>query len=224
MKVEIDRNLYVDQLESAIGNGMIKIITGIRRCGKSYLLFNLFRRRLEQKGVDTEHIITIDLEDRRNFKLRDPDALLNYIDTKLTDSQIHYVLIDEIQHVKDFEDVLNSYLHRDNAEVFVTGSNSKLLSKDVITEFRGRGWEIRIHPLSFKELSNARPNIERRELLKEYLLYGGLPMTTIINRQLCQPIKNLRHFPLCSQVFHILRNGQIIFGNTRRCLHSREIA
>lgn len=144
-----ERKYYLDQLLRADGNGMIKVITGIRRCGKSYLLFNLFREKLLARGVSSDHIIQVNLEDRRNKKFRDPDCLLQYIDSQMKDSCKYYIMLDEVQLVKEFEDVLNSYLGIPNAEVYVTGSNAKFLSKDVITEFRGRGWEIRIHPLSF---------------------------------------------------------------------------
>lgn len=153
---------------------MIKIITGIRRCGKSFLLFNLFNNYLKSLGVDEGHIIKVDFEDRRNKALRDPDALLAYIDNKMIDEQMYYILLDEIQHVKEFEDVLNSYLKIKNADVYVTGSNSKFLSKDVITEFRGRGDEVRIAPFNFREFSSAYDG-SREKALEEYLTYGGLP-------------------------------------------------
>ena len=130
---------------------MIKIITGIRRCGKSYLLFQLFSSWLREQGVSDNHIIKIDLENRRNKALRDPDALLAHIDSLVKDDAMHYVMIDEIQLVNEFEDVLNSYLKVPNVDVYATGSNAKFLSKDVITTFRGRSFEIKVHPLSFKE-------------------------------------------------------------------------
>src|SRR5574344_1717701 len=169
-----ERKQYLQQLTSAEGNGMIKIITGIRRCGKSYLLFNIYKQHLLSKGVSADHIIEVNLEDRRNKKLRNPDELLEHIDSKMKDSDRYYILLDEIQLVSEFEDVLNSYLHIENAEVFVTGSNAKFLSQDVITEFRGRGWEIRVHPLSFAEYYN---NVggDKQETLENYYLYGGLP-------------------------------------------------
>lgn len=169
-----ERDQYLQQLTSAEGNGMIKIITGIRRCGKSFLLFNIYRQHLLSRGVASDHIIEINLEDRRNKKLRDPDALLEHIDSMITDNGIHYVLLDEIQLVPEFEDVLNSYLHTKNTEVFVTGSNAKFLSKDIVTEFRGRGWEIRMRPLSFAEYY-AGVGGEKQEALENYYLYGGLP-------------------------------------------------
>lgn len=169
-----ERKSYLKQLISAEGNGMIKIITGIRRCGKSFLLFDIFRKYLLERGVAKDHIIEVNLEDRRNKKLRDPDALLEYIDAQLIDKEKYYILLDEVQMVKEFEDVLNSYLHVDNAEVYVTGSNARFLSKDVITEFRGRGWEIRIHPLSFAEYYEVVGG-DKRQALETYYLYGGLP-------------------------------------------------
>ena len=169
-----ERKEYLNKLISADGNGMIKIITGIRRCGKSFLLFNIFRKYLLEKGVGEDHIIQVNLEDRRNKKLRDPDALLDFVDSKIVDKDKYYILLDEVQMVPEFEDVLNSYLHVDNAEVYVTGSNARFLSKDVITEFRGRGWEIRIHPLSFAEYYETMGG-EKRQALETYYLYGGLP-------------------------------------------------
>lgn len=169
-----ERKSYLQKLISAEGNGMIKVVTGIRRCGKSYLLFNLFRNHLLTQGVEEDHLIQVNLEDRRNRRLRDPDALLAYIDEHITDSKTYYILLDEIQLVSEFEDVLNSYLHVANAEVYVTGSNAKFLSKDVITEFRGRGWEIRVHPLSFSEYYETIGG-ELSAALETYYLYGGLP-------------------------------------------------
>ena len=158
---------------------MIKIITGIRRCGKSFLLFTLYKQHLLERGVMADHIIEVNLEDRRNKKLRDPDALLEYVDSRMTDDDMYYILLDEVQLVPEFEDVLNSYLHVKNAEVFVTGSNAKFLSKDVITEFRGRGWEIRVRPLSFAELYEAKGG-DRMEMLQEYYRYGGLPGVALL--------------------------------------------
>lgn len=146
----------------------------MRRCGKSYLLFNLFYDHLKENGVQDNHIVQVDLEDRRNKKLRDPDALLEYIDSKITDSEMHYILLDEVQHVREFEDVLNSYLKIENVDVYVTGSNSKFLSKDVITEFRGRGCEVRVYPLSFREFMSVYQG-NREQGFEEYMTFGGLP-------------------------------------------------
>lgn len=173
------RKSYLDYLISCEGNGMIKIITGIRRCGKSFLLFTLYKQHLLDRGVQEDHIIEVNLEDRRNKKLRDPDALLEYVDSKMIDQQMYYILLDEVQLVPEFEDVLNSYLHVKNAEVFVTGSNAKFLSKDVITEFRGRGWEIRVRPLSFAEIYEAKGG-DMSKLLTEYYRYGGLPGVVLL--------------------------------------------
>lgn len=175
-----DRKAYLDYLVSCEGNGMIKIITGIRRCGKSFLLFTLYKRHLLERGVAVDHIIELNLEDRRNKRLRDPDALLEWIDSKMVDGGQYYILLDEVQLVPEFEDVLNSYLHVKNAEVFVTGSNAKFLSKDVITEFRGRGWEIRVRPLSFSEYFEAKGGA-KDERLMEYYRYGGLPGAALLN-------------------------------------------
>jgi hypothetical protein len=176
-----ERKHYLNLLQNADGNGMIKVITGIRRCGKSFLLFNLFRKRLIEKGIHEDHIIQVNLEDRRNKRLRDPDVLLQHIDSKMTDTDKYYILLDEVQLVNEFEDVLNSYLSVPNAEVYVTGSNAKFLSKDIITEFRGRGWEIHIHPLSFAEYYEVVGG-EKAEALEQYYKYGGLPAVAGLER------------------------------------------
>lgn len=180
--MEIKRDLYLQQLIDSIGNGMIKIITGIRRSGKSYLLFNIFTSWLKNQGVDEQHIIQVNLEDRRNNKLRDPDALLEHIDSQMTDKGQYYILLDEVQLVRDFEDVLNSYLHIPNADVYVTGSNARFLSKDVITEFRGRGFEIRVMPLSFSEFFSVYEG-SKQLALDEYMTFGGLPQICSITKE-----------------------------------------
>lgn len=180
----VKRDNLLNKLKIHRNNGMIKIITGMRRCGKSYLLFNLFSEALLTEGVKNDHIIKINLEDRRLKNLRDPDELLHYIDAKIVDQDRYYILLDEVQLVNEFEDVLNSYLHVSNADVFVTGSNAKFLSKDVITEFRGRGDEIRIHPFSFNEfLSTKDPNNHHEELILEYMTYGGLPQVVLMETE-----------------------------------------
>lgn len=180
----VKRDNLLNKLKIHRNNGMIKIITGMRRCGKSYLLFNLFSEALMAEGVKKDHIIKINLEDRRLKNLRDPDELLHYIDAKIVDQDRYYILLDEVQLVNEFEDVLNSYLHVSNADVFVTGSNAKFLSKDVITEFRGRGDEIRIHPFSFNEfLSTKDPNNHHDELILEYMTYGGLPQVVLMETE-----------------------------------------
>lgn len=177
----IKRDIYLDRIISRKHNGMIKVITGMRRCGKSYLLFNLFADHLREEGVHADHIIKIDLENRRNKELRDPDALLDYIDSLMKDKDMYYILLDEVQMVEEFEDVLNSYLKIPNADVYVTGSNAKFLATDIITEFRGRGDEIRIRPLSFSEYMTVvcDKNIEQR--LMDYMTYGGLPQVALMD-------------------------------------------
>lgn len=172
--MEIKRDIYLKKLIDRRGNGMIKVITGVRRCGKSYLVFKLFKEFLLSQGVSEDHIVGINLEDRRNKRLRDPDALLEHIDKQMRDGSMYYILLDEVQLVSDFEDVLNSYLSIANADVYVTGSNAKFLSKDVITEFRGRGDEVKVYPLSFAEFMSAYSG-SRQQGLDEYMTYGGLP-------------------------------------------------
>ena len=171
---KIERNIYLNRLIDSIGNGMIKIVTGVRRSGKSFLLFRLFVEWLQSQGIDDAHIIKVNLEDRLNKQLRDPDVLLNHIYSHILDDGHSYVLLDEVQMVPEFEDVLNSFLDKENVDVFVTGSNAKFLSKDVITEFRGRGEEIFMQPLSFGEFMSVYEG--SYELgLDEYMTFGGLP-------------------------------------------------
>lgn len=175
--MEIKRDSYLKKIVARKHNRMIKVITGMRRAGKSYLLFTLFYNHLKGEGVDDSHIIKIDLEDRRNKALRDPDELLVYIDGRLVDRQMHYVLLDEVQLVDEFEDVLNSFLKIDSVDVYVTGSNAKFLSRDVITAFRGRGDEVKVYPLCFREFMSAASGKNREEVLLEYMTYGGLPQS-----------------------------------------------
>ena len=172
--MNILRTSYLDRLMRHRQNGLIKIVTGCRRCGKSYLLFRQFIPALKSEGTDDGHIIAIALDDRENKELRDPDNMLVFVKSKIGDSKTHYILLDEVQYLEEFEDVLNSFLHIENLEVYVTGSNSRLLSKDVITTFRGRGDEIRIHPLSFREYVSAfKGSID--EAWESFVLYGGMP-------------------------------------------------
>lgn len=171
---KIERNIYLNRLIDSIGNGMIKIVTGVRRSGKSFLLFRLFVEWLQSQGIDDAHILKVNLEDRLNKQLRDPDVLLNHIYSHILDDGHFYVLLDEVQMVPEFEDVLNSFLDKENVDVFVTGSNAKFLSKDVITEFRGRGEEIFMQPLLFGEFMSVYEG--SYELgLDEYMTFGGLP-------------------------------------------------
>ena len=172
--MEIKRDLYLTKLINRMNNGLIKVVTGIRRCGKSYLLFELFYNYLKAQGVEDSHIIKLALDDRKNKKYRDPDVLCDFVHEQIADDKQYYILLDEVQFVGEFEDVLNSFLHIKNADTYVTGSNAKFLSKDIITEFRGRGDEIRISPLSFKEFYSAY-NGSKEDAWKEYCLYGGLP-------------------------------------------------
>ena len=178
MDIKID--LYLEKLKNREKNGMIKVITGVRRCGKSYLLFNIFHRYLLEKGVDESHIIEIALDDRSNLSLRNPDNMLAYVKEKIQDTQDYYVILDEVQLLEEFEDVLNSLLHIKNADVYVTGSNSRFLSSDVITEFRGRGDEIRVYPLNFREYLSVYDG-SKEEAWDDYVMYGGLPF--ILNRK-----------------------------------------
>lgn len=170
----IQRPHYLQKLIDCRHNGLIKTVTGIRRCGKSYLLFQLFSSWLKEQGISDDHIIKIDLENRRNKELRNPDALLEYIDSKINDEEMHYVMIDEVQLVSEFEDVLNSYLKMPNVDVYATGSNAKFLSKDVITTFRGRSIEIKVYPLSFREFFSAYDG-QQEDALDAYMTYGGMP-------------------------------------------------
>lgn len=176
----IQRDHYLKQLIDAQGNGLIKIVTGIRRCGKSFLLSKLFRDYLENEGVARDHIIHIPLDDRKNAPLRDPDALLDHLDSLTTGNAKYYILLDEIQLVEDFVGVLNSLLHNERLDVYVTGSNSKFLSKDIATEFRGRGQEIHMFPLSFAEYYSATGG-DKSDAYREYYTFGGLPQILSIN-------------------------------------------
>lgn len=178
--MEIRRDKYLDLLIHSCGNRLIKVITGMRRCGKSYLLFTLFKNYLIKQGVKEDHIIGVNLENRLNKSLRDPDALLQYIDSRLSSDGQYYVMLDEVQMVSEFEDVLNSFLSISNVDVFVTGSNAKFLSKDVITEFRGRGDEIHVRPLTFREVADFRDDYSQ-DMIREYMLYGGLPQVVLEN-------------------------------------------
>ena len=173
--MEIKRDLYLNRLVHREKNGLIKVVTGVRRCGKSYLLFNLFHDYLIDKGVDEDHIIEVALDDRSNKELRNPDQILAFLKNRIKDKETYYIILDEVQLLSEFEDVLNSLLHIRNADVYVTGSNSKFLSSDVITEFRGRGDEIRMYPLSFREFSSAYQGRED-DAWEDYYTYGGLPL------------------------------------------------
>ncbi len=176
--MEIRRDMYLNKLIRKKKNGMIKVITGVRGCGKSYLLFRLFHDHLAESGIPDDHIIEIALDDRRHKILRDPYIILQFIKEKITDKDDYYILIDDVQYVDRFEEVLNSLLHIRNADVYVTGSHARKLSEDVITEFRGRGDEIRVYPLSFSEYMSVYQGAEEKAL-DDYLAYGGLPLVAM---------------------------------------------
>ena len=173
--VEIKRDYYLQKLIDRKNNHLIKIITGIRRCGKSYLLNHLFKNYLLDNGVSSNHIIMIALDDDGNSDLLDSKNLRKYIDDKILDDDLYYILLDEIQMVPNFEGLLNGLLRKENLDIYVTGSNSKFLSSDIITEFRGRGDEIRVYPLSFKEFYSSYDG-SKEEAWIEYYTYGGLPL------------------------------------------------
>ena len=180
--MDIKRDKYMRDLVNRMHNGMIKVVTGIRRCGKSYLLFHIFKNYLLEQGVAEDHMIMIELDQRKNKKYRDPDAILEHIESLIVDDGWYYVMLDEVQMLNEFEEVLNSLLHIQNVDVYVTGSNSKFLSKDVITEFRGRGDEIHIYPLTFKEFMAAYDG-DIYHGWAEYVVYGGLPLTVTMKTE-----------------------------------------
>ncbi len=190
--MEIKRDAYLEQLKIRKNNGMIKIITGIRRCGKSFLLFVLFKNYLLESGVDSEHIIEIALDGIENEELRDPKKCYQYIKTSMKDEQKYYLFLDEVQFMPRFEEVLNSMLRISNIDVYVTGSNSKFLSSDIVTEFRGRGDEVRIYPLSFAEFYTAFDG-DFDDAWNEYMIYGGLPQVAQfpMERQKAEYLKNI---------------------------------
>ena len=181
--MEFSRKSYLQKLVRADGNGMIKIVTGIRRCGKSYLLFEIFRKYLLSQGVAEDHIIGLALDDLQNKKLLNPERLLDYIDSHIVhDGKKSYIILDEVQLVDNFVGVLLSLGHKRNVETYVSGSNSKFLSKDVVTEFRGRGWEIRVRPLSFQEYFEGIGG-DYRKALFDYYRYGGLPHVALLKTE-----------------------------------------
>lgn len=173
--MEIKRDFYLNKLIQHKKNGMVKIITGIRRCGKSYLLFKLFRDYLLESGINKDHIISIALDDFGNRKLQNPDELYNYVKSQIVDNEDYYILLDEIQLVPEFESVINGFMHIPNADIYVTGSNSKFLSSDIITEFRGRGDEIRVYPLNFSEFYSVYGGDFDKAWIM-YCNYGGMPL------------------------------------------------
>ena len=172
--MEIKRDLYLQRLINRIDNGMIKVITGIRRSGKSYLIFKIFKSYLLNNLTDEQHIIEFELDRIENKKYRKPNIILEEMNSLIVDNKKYYILLDEIQMLEEFEEVLNSLLHKDNVDIYVTGSNSKFLSHDILTEFRGRGDEIHIYPLSFKEYMTVYEG-DKYQGWADYVIYGGLP-------------------------------------------------
>ena len=189
--MEIRRDRYLNRLLDRRQNGLIKVVTGMRRCGKSYLLFKLFRKRLLSEGVDESHIVGIAFDTFENRRFRDPEVLYPYLKEQIRVGGMYYVLLDEVQLLGEFEAVLNGLIRMENVDVYVTGSNARFLSKDVITEFRGRGDEVRVYPLSFAEFMSVYPG-SKRDGFDEYMLYGGLPM--------------IRNFPTAEQKIAFLKS------------------
>lgn len=173
--MKIGRDVYLNKLISKRHNGLIKVVTGMRRCGKSYLLFNLFKEYLVNEGVAENHIIEIAFDSFENKRYRDPEVLFPYIMEKMSDERMYYVLLDEVQMLDDFESVLNSLGRKQNVDVYVTGSNAKFLSKDIITEFRGRGDEVHMYPLTFGEFMSVYDG-DKQEGWRDYVLFGGMPL------------------------------------------------
>lgn len=173
--MKIGRDVYLNKLISKRHNGLIKVVTGMRRCGKSYLLFNLFKEYLVNEGVAENHIIEIAFDSFENKRYRDPEVLFPYIMEKMSEERMYYVLLDEVQMLDDFESVLNSLGRKQNVDVYVTGSNAKFLSKDIITEFRGRGDEVHMHPLTFGEFMSVYDG-DKQEGWRDYVLFGGIPL------------------------------------------------
>ena len=173
--MEIKRDIYLNKLISKKHNGLIKVITGIRRCGKSYLLFNLFRDHLANEHIADDHIIEMAFDSYENKKYRDPDLFLPYLKERISDREMYYVLLDEVQMLDDFESVLNSLARMKNVDVYVTGSNARFLSKDIITEFRGRGDEVHMYPLTFAEYMSVYDG-DVQSGWRDYVIYGGLPL------------------------------------------------
>lgn len=177
--MEIKRDYYLNKLIAKKHNGLIKVITGIRRCGKSYLLFTLFKNYLTESGVADDHIIEIPFDSFENKKYRDPEILYPYVKEQIADDSMYYILLDEVQLLGEFESVLNGFMHMKNVDVYVTGSNARFLSKDIITEFRGRGDELHIQPLSFAEFMSVYDG-NKYDGWNEYVLYGGLPPVVLL--------------------------------------------
>ena len=188
----INRNEYLNKLIESKHINLIKVITGVRRSGKSYLLDPLFTNHLKESGVDENHIIKVDLDQLRNHKYHDPYLLDEYIRSRIIDSNMYYIILDEIQLVSNFESLLNGYLNMNNVDIYVTGSNSRFLSSDIITEFRGRSHQVRIYPLSFKEFYETQ-KLNKNKAYQQYIRYGGMPLLTSLknDQEKSNYLKNL---------------------------------
>ncbi len=188
----ISRNEYLNKLIESKHINLIKVITGVRRSGKSYLLDPLFTNHLKESGVDENHIIKVDLDQLRNHKYHDPYLLDEYIRSRIVDSNMYYIILDEIQLVSNFESLLNGYLNMNNVDIYVTGSNSRFLSSDIITEFRGRSHQVRIYPLSFKEFYETQ-KLNKNKAYQQYIRYGGMPLLTSLknDQEKSNYLKNL---------------------------------
>lgn len=201
--MEIKRDIYLQKLVLRKHNGMIKVITGIRRCGKSYLLFNIFKNHLLASGVDQDHIIELNFDSFENEKYQDPTEAYAYLKSKIVDQEMYYLLLDEIQLLNKFESILNSFLRLPNVDIYVTGSNAKFLSKDVITEFRGRGDQVHVYPLSFSEYYSIHQG-DKNIALRDYMFYGGLPqiMAMTTHEQKKSYLENLFLETYISDIIH----------------------
>lgn len=209
--MEIKRDKYLNDLLDSRHNGLIKVITGLRRSGKSYLLFKIFKQELLSEGVKEDHIIEMALDDYSNKEYRNPDKLYAYIKSKMIDAAMYYILLDEVQMLEDFVDVLNGFLHIDNADVYVTGSNARFLSKDIVTEFRGRGTQIHVKPLSFKEFMSAY-NGDKYQGLQDYIRYGGLPKV-VLTEQADKKVNMLEELVAETYIRDIIQRNNIRNNN-----------
>lgn len=180
--MHIQRNLYLERLKNRINNGFIKVITGIRRVGKSYLLFNIFKTYLLENITDEEHIIEMQFDKYENIKYQKADEFMKYINEKIKKDDMYYILLDEVQLLENFENILNSLLYLKNLDIYVTGSNSKFLSSDIVTEFRGRGDILHVYPLNFEEIMSI-SKLDKYETFEEYVTYGGLPLVVLMKTQ-----------------------------------------
>lgn len=205
--MEIKRDKYLKELVDAIGNGLVKVIVGARRCGKSYLLFRIFKNYLLDKVTDQQHIIEINFDAFENHSLLNGQKCFEYITSKIKDDQKYFLLLDEIQLLSNFESILNSFLNK-NVDIYVTGSNSKMLSSDIATEFRGRGWIINVFPLSFKEFKSAKPDLNYDDAFEEYFTFGGMPFVVGLKSKI-DKIKYLKNLYLETYIKDIIERNNL---------------